>query len=577
MPRADKTSVQRAPGWNPSAMRCLLLIFLAASCTSPAQVSAPGLQPDEPPTSIKGTVVNSITHAPIPHALVLTPGNTVAMKTDGEGHFEFTLPKSPNEGQFHTFGPTALIARKPGFLDDPNGRSLAEATSGAEITIPLMPEALIKGRVISSETDPTQGITVQLFSRQVQDGMPKWVQMGSTRANSNGEFRFAELLPGTYKLLSNESMDNDPATAIPGGQQYGFPPVYYPGVADFAAAGTIPLAAGQTVQADLPLTRQPYYPVRIPVANPELNGGMNISVSAQGHHGPGYSLGYNAQNQRIEGLLPNGNYLVEAATYGQNSVSGSAHLVVAGAPAEGSGMTLTPNSSITVHVTEEFTSTEWQGSGNWNVGGRTFQVHGPRLYLQINAESADDFGQPGGAGLRPPTGPNDDSLVLDNLKPGRYWLRLQSSRGYVAAATMGGVDVLHQPLTVAPGSSTPIEVTMRDDTAELDGTVAGVTQPPILGSTMSSQLPQRQAWLYCVPLPDSPGQFQQISVAPDGKINSSQMTPGTYRVLAFADQQPNLPYRDPEAMRAYESKGQVVHLLAGQKTSVQLQLISGIE
>ena len=55
------------------------------------------------------------------------------------------------------------------------------------------------------------------------------------------------------------------------------------------------------------------------------------------------------------------------------------------------------------------------------------------------------------------------------------------------------------------------------------------------------------------------------------------MTPGTYRVLAFANQQPNLPYRDAEAMRAYESKGQVVHLPAGQKTSVQLQLIPGIQ
>jgi hypothetical protein len=55
------------------------------------------------------------------------------------------------------------------------------------------------------------------------------------------------------------------------------------------------------------------------------------------------------------------------------------------------------------------------------------------------------------------------------------------------------------------------------------------------------------------------------------------MPPGVYRVLAFANQQPNLPYRDAEAMRAYESKGQVVHLSAGQKASVQLQLIPSIE
>jgi sucrose-6-phosphate hydrolase SacC (GH32 family) len=88
---------------------------------------------------------------------------------------------------------------------------------------------------------------------------------------------------------------------------------------------------------------------------------------------------------------------------------------------------------------------------------------------------------------------------------------------------------------------------------------------------------QRQAWVYCVPLPDSSGQLQQLWVSADGTINTSQMAPGAYRVMAFADQQPNLPFRDPEAMRAYESKGQVVHLSAGQKTSVQLQLIPSIE
>jgi hypothetical protein len=55
------------------------------------------------------------------------------------------------------------------------------------------------------------------------------------------------------------------------------------------------------------------------------------------------------------------------------------------------------------------------------------------------------------------------------------------------------------------------------------------------------------------------------------------MAPGTYRVLAFKSRQPNLPYRDPKAMKPYESKGQVVHLSSGEKASVQLQLIPDSE
>jgi hypothetical protein len=140
---------------------------------------------------------------------------------------------------------------------------------------------------------------------------------------------------------------------------------------------------------------------------------------------------------------------------------------------------------------------------------------------------------------------------------------------------MGGVDLLHEPLVVGPGSSIPIEVTMRDDNAELDGTVAGLAFPASTDS--SGSLSQPQAWVYCVPLPDSPAQFQQTWVSPEGKINSTQMAPGSYRVLAFANRQPNLPFRDAEAMKAYDSKGQVVHLTAGEKTSVQLQMIPGIE
>jgi hypothetical protein len=81
-----------------------------------------------------------------------------------------------------------------------------------------------------------------------------------------------------------------------------------------------------------------------------------------------------------------------------------------------------------------------------------------------------------------------------------------------------------------------------------------------------------------VPLPESPGELQQLGASfPEGKFTSQTMVPGTYRVLAFKNPQPNLPYRDAEAMKAYETMGPVVHLSPGQKTNVQAQIISGSE
>ena len=126
---------------------------------------------------------------------------------------------------------------------------------------------------------------------------------------------------------------------------------------------------------------------------------------------------------------------------------------------------------------------------------------------------------------------------------------------------------------VAVGASTVVDIKMRDDFAEIDGTVTGITTESIL----APGTPQSPIFLYCVPLSDGAGQFQQLGASTDGKFMSDRMTPGSYRVLAFRNSQPHLPYRDAEAMKAYESLGPVVHLSPGQKTNVQVQIISSSE
>jgi hypothetical protein len=575
----------------------IVLVSVLAIGGIPAQRASGQIQPsDNRQNIVYGTVINSVTHEPVGRSLVSSSDGRFAMLTDGEGHFEFTLPRANTESGGGVVGSVLssgnsqrmwstgtgslswLTARKPGFLDDPKDQRQIEASTGSDHIIALMPEALIKGRVTVSTADAAAGVNLQIFSKQVQEGISRWVQGVSQRTNSNGEFRFAELLPGTYKLLTHEWMDNDPVANVPGSQLYGYPPIFYPSATDFAAASTIQLTAGQTYQADLSIVRQPYYPVTIPVVNSESNHGVMITVSPHGHRGPGYSLGYVAAKQTIEGSLPNGNYTVEAAALGENPRGGSVNLAVGGTPAPGSAMVLTPITSINLNVIEEFTSTDRNGSPSWSDGHRTFTFRGPRVYLQdVRLEPADDFEPQRNGFLRAPTGPNDESLVIENLLPGQYWLRVRPNRGYVASATRDGVDLLHQPLVVGSGSNTPIEIKMRDDTAEIEGTVAGIAVQTAMpdGATFYAGIPQ--AWIYCVPLGDSPGQFQESPVASEGKFNSQNLAPGTYRVMAFKKQQRDLPYRETEAMRAYEAKGQVVHLSSGQKATVQLQVIANTD
>ena len=568
----------------------LLAGLLVAGWIAVGQASGQDLQTNEQQSSVHGTVIDAVTRAPIARALVYSLDNRFAALTDGEGRFEFSLPKEASQEESRTlapgsyivssFGhgsnPLGLMARKPGFLDDRRENGEIEASPGNEITISLMPEGLIKGRVTLSTNDAATGVTVQIFSKQVREGLPRWVPGPSVRANSAGEFRFAELQAGSYKLFTHELMDSDPGT-VPGGQLYGFPPAYYPAAADFAAAAPIELSSGETVEAEMSLTRQPYYDVKIPVANGEVSG-LNVNVYPTAHRAPGYSLGYNAAEHRIQGLLPNGNYVVEGEVNGADSAAGTVNIKVAGGPVAGTTMTLTPNGSISLEVKEEFSDTKWSGSVSWSDGKHTYSSRGARAYLQVTAEPAEDSAQPRMGTLRPPTRQNDDSLVMENLPPGRYWLRLSTSRGYVAAATMGTTDLLREPLEVATGSNTTIDIKMRDDGAEIEGTLANMAADPAVGGAgMSTGFQSLQAWVYCVPLPDTAGQFQQLGVSVDGTFTARMMMPGDYRVLAFTKPQPNLPYRDPEAMRAYENKAPVIHLAAGQKATVQVQVISSSE
>jgi hypothetical protein len=176
--------------------------------------------------------------------------------------------------------------------------------------------------------------------------------------------------------------------------------------------------------------------------------------------------------------------------------------------------------------------------------------------------------------LRPPTGPNDNSMVLEDIAPGRYWLRVRAGRGYFASATMGATDLLRQSFDVGLGATVPIEITMRDDNAEIEGTVAGITPVAAPSESMGGRRWSPSAHIYCVPLPDSAGQFLELSASSDGTFDYKTVAPGTYHVMAFKNRQPELPYRDPEAMKAYDSKGQVVRVSAGEKASVQLQIIN---
>jgi hypothetical protein len=544
---------------------------------------------------LRGTVVNSVTHEAIGRALVHSPDNRFATMSDERGHFEFTFARTegahtsafsgrsnvlstggPQAPQTGTDRPGELIARKTGFFARPGHQAIQLSTEQHELTILLVPEGRIIGHVILPGTDGTDRVQVDLYRRQVREGRERWEPAGNTMSRADGEFRFAALRAGSYKLFTNELPDRDPVTSNPRGQLYGYPPVYYPGASDFATAGVIRLSAGETFQASLSPVKREYYAVKVGIANNEPGQQPQIEVWPQGNEGPGYSLGYNFRDGTIQGSLPNGTYTVHVATYGANALTGMSNITVAGAAVSQQVVTLSPSISIAVSVREEFQHA--QGPSTMTVTnqfGRTFTASGRRPnYLQVTLVPAEGFGTRPEISLPPPAGPEDESLVLENVTPGRYRVRVDTAVGFVSSIESGGTDLQRQPLVVGAGAAPPpIEVTVRDDGAEVEGTIEGASSSETADTRVASP-GQFERMVYFLPT-DSSGQWKQAFVFPNGKFQLPQLAPGTYRVLAFDRPQQDLKYasESEDVMRQYDSKAQVISVAPGQKVQLRLALI----
>jgi hypothetical protein len=508
-----------------------ILLALAPSLLAHAQ-QAPAT------ATLHGTVINAVTHQPIARALVSLDQSTQATLTDNEGRFTFDNVPA---------GQTTLSAKRPGYASDDSGATTHETVTvgtDADLTLQLVPQSSITGELILPNDDSPDSLQLQLLHQEIQNGRGHWTIYRNTEATSAGRFRFGNLPAGAYLVHVAASLDPAPARPRDSTRpRSGYVPAFYPGVRDITGAGVIHLAPGQQADVKMELTREPYYPITIPVANFEEARGVGFEVSSDSF------LGLPARFSPQDGLvhidLPAGHYLLVAQSYGQRGVSGEKEFDVnpdSGSVSGRTAITLLPGNRIPVTVHLEFTHPQAGGV--------------PNAANQINLTLQREGNGPATHG-RTPTLQDDASGVssLAGVAPGKYWVNVNPFNGYVAAMTSGGVDLLENPLTVAPdGSASPIDVTLRDDTASLSAALASSLQP-------TSQGAHPQLYLQLIPQ-SGPALARTIPFAADGTANLSSLPPGSYLALASTSRR-QIEYRNPTVIAAFAGKGQTVSVEAG--------------
>jgi hypothetical protein len=508
--------------------------------------------------------------------------------TDDRGHFAFQFPAqesateqdqtaTQNSGLYQrlrNLSLQAILARKPGYLDSDNGPPELAAPGHSDITILLDPECRIVGHINIPEGDTR--IRVELFRHQTMERRDLWLPAGTFRIWENGEFRFFNLQAGTYRLVTDELLDRDPLTSATSEHLLGFPPVFYPGGSDFNSAGDIQLAAGATFQAEISVSRHAYYPVKIPVVNATAGQSLHVQVYPLESPSPGYALAYNPGAQMIQGSLPDGNYTVKAQTSGVPASTGILNLAVNGAPSEGASLHLVPNGEVTVRVNEEFDS----GQSVFDDGAQEppdtprDTARPPQARIQVMLTPMEGFGLEQARPSQPSEGAQEHTLSIENVPPGRYRVDVESGVGYAARVVAGDTDLLHRLLVVGTGvSNFSIDVTLRDDGAELAGTVENSsTESATSHGTDNDGV--ASSYVYFVPVAGGSGQFRETFAGSDGSFMQEQLPPGTYRVVAFDRQQDGLADPSEEAMRTIESQGQLIQVTAGGKMHLTLKIVS---
>ena len=580
---------------------------------------------------LRGTVVNGVTREPVGRAEVYSSDNRFAVMTDERGRFEMVFKRKrveagpvalggvsigggpgglasgsgggegsggiagdvPGGIVGGAIGTTAVVAgaggaqsqpmewdrpdyltpRKNGFLFEMEGvPGVGVGRDQSEVTLTLVPEARVIGRVTLPGGEGAWGIQVSLYKRQVDGGRVRWVSAGRVLAKSDGEFRFAELGAGSYKLLSEELLDTDPLTSDPRGQLYGYPPLYYPAAADFGSGAVIRLKAGETFPVSLTPEKKKYYPVRIGFAGSSAGVVPQVEVSREGHDGPGFSLGYDFRDGSIGGTLPDGNYSVKITSQGGAALTGMTNIAVNGGPSVGWTVAMVPGSTVHVRVNEEFSRTQEGGQVTGTDGIRNGAVPRPQ-YVQVSLVPVVEFDNQQQYAAQQQADLDGDELVIENVPPGKYRVVAQAAQvGYVSSMRCGDTDVQHSILEIGAGATVPpIEVTIRDDGADVSGTVVEVAKRNQGRALPTAWQPEPPAVVYFVPVHEGGAEVREAWVEFNGIFRLPQLAPGSYRVLPFDHPKPNLEFANEEAMAQYDA--QVITVAPGQKEQLRVSFL----
>ncbi len=511
----------------------VLFLLMVGSIFSVSQT--PDLVKTDQPASVTGSVLNSVTGAPLGHAHVkfsdFSRRRSYGAVTDADGTFSIS---SIAAGSYNT------SVEKNGYLPPPhNDNSMAEAvvelTPGQHLTniqFRMVPPSVISGHVVDRNNDPVENMAVEAHRGNIA---------ATAITNDRGEFRIYGLQAGRYLIRASglSGARLPPEIRTDGTREANYGPTFYPGTIDRVSATPVQARRGsETAGIDIRLAEIPVLRVTGTVLGVPMNAqGLGLSIrngqSSQSHP-------VTADHRFAIWRLPPGTYWLSAQCQdisGKLFQSAEFKVELSNKNVDNVELTITPafdlTGEIVGHRPESSNST----------------VRRPKLQLVLGQGLADV--------------PANGKFTIKDMRPGRYRVTINglSSDEYVKEIRIGLSDFPGRFVDLRSGPPKgPVELIIGHGTAAIEGKVRDSQQRPV-------------AAMVALLIDDEYGDEQPTMVFSNanGEFSFTNVAPGSYKLVALHRDDMAVLYSGGREL--YENLMQKIEVSEGDKATQELTLV----
>ena len=519
------------------------VVFAAVLSAQPAPPSKPG--------KVEGVVINSVTNDPVKKATVMLQAigqsTNHSATADATGHFHFD---SVEPGKYFA------TANRDGYIPAQESMrnpwakpiTVAEEQEVKDVSVKLIPLAVVSGHVLDEDGDPMARVQVQALRYIYQQGRTKQLNpAGFATTNDLGEYQLLDLEPGRYYFLAatQPRMGRPLMRLRRATPEQAFPNTFYPSASQAEQATATQVGVGvQVTGIDFRLHKVAAFHIRGKAVDgrtgqPLRNAQIWIQTSGSFLRG-GNQIQQNGAFD-VPGVV-NGSYTINCQS---EEMSARQVIDIGDHDIDDVVLIVRPPFEISGTVRLEGTPPPQEQRGKMRVNLNMLEM-GNGAGAEVNA---------------------DGTFTL-KVTPGVYAINAFCDAGaYVKSIHFGDQDVSSGKIDLTQQSGGALNIVCGTDVGQIQGTVQNENGEPA-AQVMISVVPEGEHRggpdLFC-PISDEKGKFEYRDLAP-----------GDYKVFAWESTDPQM-LQSAEFQKAFESRAASVTVSSGGNASVQVKMISAAD